>query len=473
MAAIATASVEQTTRQTHTGDTAWTDISGAAIAAGSFVANATYIVWAKAQFGGSDENVLFGLRLVHGTTPTVFNGSTDEKEPTSQTDGEFHTYFFQVKFTRPGTAEAIKFQFRTLNGAKTVRADSLVILAIRLDADLVDGTDYKYGEDDETGATTAIEEASYTGFASITFTPGTASEDWLVVGCLNYLIDAGTFFSVLWRINRDSAADTAPFAQEEGENASDSRVNAMLRAYTLTAASHTFTVEAQDELDNADQNDHQFSSIFALRLDVFEDHTFDWTETEFSPSTTGVYEEMTGVASYTPQTAGDNVILATAVSDSGGNNRTAGIRVQVDATTAPVGHDGHDDGGSWDPTDENPMAVLAKVNMAASARDIDLSRIHRTRDPIRLPGHANRCPSEAGMMVCEQPIDPEQGAPVRCDHRTASTGLKRPSTTTAWWPTRGCCCRPRSPSISVCSSSSTPTSTSGLPRVGRTSGTSC
>ena len=102
-----------------------------------------------------------------------------------------------------------------------------------------------------------------------------------------------------------------------------------------------------------------------------------------------------------------------------------------------------------------------------------LARIHRTRDPIRLPGHANRCPSEAGMMVCEQPIDPEQGAPVRCDHRTASTGLKRPSTTTAWWPTRGCCCRPRSPSISVCSSSSTPTSTSGLPRVGRTSGTSC
>ena len=48
------------------------------------------------------------------------------------------------------------------------------------------------------------------------------------------------------------------------------------------------------------------------------------------------------------------------------------------------------------------------------------------------------------MMVCEQPIDPEQGAPVRCDHRIASTGLKRPSTTTAWWPTRSCCCRPRS-----------------------------
>ena len=60
--------------------------------------------------------------------------------------------------------------------------------------------------------------------------------------------------------------------------------------------------------------------------------------------------------------------------------------------------------------------------------------IHRTSDPIRLPGHANRCPSEAGMMVCEQPIDPEQGAPVRCDHRIASTGLKRPSTTTAWSP---------------------------------------
>ena len=118
-------------------------------------------------------------------------------------------------------------------------------------------------------------------------------------------------------------------------------------------------------------------------------------------------------------------------------------------------------------------ADLANRIMQDELRSDLLARIHRTRDPIRLPGHANRCPSEAGMMVCEQPIDPEQGAPVRCDHRIASTGLKRPSTTTAWWPTRGCCCRPRSPSISVCSSSSTPTSTSGLPRVGRTSGTSC
>ena len=120
------------------------------------------------------------------------------------------------------------------------------------------------------------------------------------------------------------------------------------------------------------------------------------------------------------------------------------------------------------------VADLAEQRRLAPRRiAVTFARIHRTRDPIRLPGHANRCPSEAGMMVCEQPIDPEQGAPVRCDHRIASTGLKRPSTTTAWWPTRGCCCRPRSPSISVCSSSSTPTSTSGLPRVGRTSGTSC
>ena len=119
------------------------------------------------------------------------------------------------------------------------------------------------------------------------------------------------------------------------------------------------------------------------------------------------------------------------------------------------------------------LVAVALLGVGLGFPLLALARIHRTRDPIRLPGHANRCPSEAGMMVCEQPIDPEQGAPVRCDHRTASTGLKRPSTTTAWWPTRGCCCRPRSPSISVCSSSSTPTSTSGLPRVGRTSGTSC
>ena len=73
-------------------------------------------------------------------------------------------------------------------------------------------------------------------------------------------------------------------------------------------------------------------------------------------------------------------------------------------------------------------------------------------------------------MVCEQPIDPEQGAPVSCDHRTASTGLKRPSTTTACTPTRGCCCRPRSPSISVAAARRRPPRPRGCPGSGERRG---
>ena len=81
-----------------------------------------------------------------------------------------------------------------------------------------------------------------------------------------------------------------------------------------------------------------------------------------------------------------------------------------------------------------------------------LTRIHRWPDLIRLPGHANRCPSELGRWRCEQPIDPNRGAPDRCDHRTASTASMWPSTMTAWSPMRGSSCRPPWLTIWACAS---------------------
>lgn len=384
MATIAYATVEQLTEQTKTGDTNWSDISGASIAAGSFVAGAKYLILASAQFGGNDANVNFGIRLVHGTTPTVFPGSTQIMEPPSATASNKNSYLFQVVWTQPGTAELVKLQFQTADAAKIVNADSIRILAIRLDASLTDGSDYKYGEDDDTGAPVAIEDAVWTDFASITFTPANANDDWLVVGCFNWRVDNSTFYQTNVRLNRDSDTELSPSFSEEGEDTAEERVRTLARVFTLSAASHTFKLQANAEEDNADQDDHQWSSIFALRLNAFRNHIFNWTEAEFANTVDATYEEMTGLASYTPDVAGDNVIVASAVKDGGVGGQTTGIRVQVDGATVPTGFDSSYNATGWDNTDENPMSLVTIANMAASARDIDFDGARLTGSTLAI-----------------------------------------------------------------------------------------
>ncbi len=371
MTAIDSVYEEVNSDTTHTGDTNWTTVLTSSSA--DWIANATYILWIQAIVGGDDTTVLFHFRLAHGATPTVFDEAEAIWEMSSGSDRRRQEYFYQIEYTVPSTAEDIVFQHMTTNGANTVKSAHVILLAIRLDADLTEGKDYKYAEDSGVNAHTTSQQAG----ASITFTPDNANDDWLVINSNSIGIKSTSGRIPTYRINRDSGADVAPSYEAEGEDTTEVRIQGQQRVYTLSAAAHTFDVEYID-LSPA-TNDHNRSSIFAMRLDVFEDHDFAWTEAEFT-FTVGdeQWEELNGIPTYTPTTAGDNILMGHGVIDqnvAGG----ASLRIQVGGVSEPT-DDPVIPGGAlvfqkarrYDDRDEQPMTCMGLVNMAASSQDIDL-----------------------------------------------------------------------------------------------------
>jgi len=367
MAAIGYVYDEKTTDTPHTGDTSFFDVL--TMAKEDFVANATYILIITAQLHHNASTNHGEARVVHGTTPTKFIGSDFRFEAgDNATTANRHTYGFLYKWTVPATTEDVKFQIRNVDATgDTVRASGVTMLAIRLDADLTEGKDWAYGEDDDSGAPTT-HTSTHVSFASTgAFTPDNASDDWMVVAMHHVLINSLNRNCEV-RIDRDSETEIVPLWSEEGEDTEEYKCRLLMRVYSLTAAAHTFTVQARD--DNTGLNDHNFSTIFALRLNVFEGHDKFWNEAEQTFSVAGDWEQINGFASYTPTTARDHVLIAFAAADQPNTPFLGNIRFQVGGTTAPVGKDSNWDSRVYDTEDESPMFCLAVVNMSG-AQDID------------------------------------------------------------------------------------------------------
>jgi len=276
VAAIAHPKVEQFTAQTHTGDLNWVDL--AQIDAGDFVNDGVYLILASAHVGGSDFNDTFTFRLLHGAT--TFPGSDMVLEPWGQAT-DLRSYFYMTKFTQPATAELVKLQFAVLNDtANTAYADTIQIYTIRLDADLTENTDFFYNEDDDTGGVTAL-TTSFVEFANVVFTPGTADEDWLVIGSCSWDVnstDTNTLAHIRKGTNPAAPDDDAPQISLEGEDTAERKVKGFHRVFpALPASSVEFAVDMRDDSATV-VDDHVRSAVFAIRLDAFEDHAQFWNE---------------------------------------------------------------------------------------------------------------------------------------------------------------------------------------------------
>jgi hypothetical protein len=382
MAAIAHAETLETTDQSHTGDTNWT--TKATLASGSFVAGGKYLILCLAQIGGSSPSDTFGFRLAHGETPAAFTGAETTIEPAAQDDRHGYGYF--TVFTQPGGgAEDVIFQIKTLNSTRTAYADTIHIVAIRLDADLTENTDWFYNEDDDSGAPTE-HTTTFAPFASITFTPDNADDDWLILANPSYLGDAVNV-QVEYRVNRDSDTEVAPLFSQEGEDTSEALTWLMHRVFTLTAASHTFAVEGRDDATGI--TDHHSSRVFALRLNAFKDYDFVWNEAEFTPTATHTSFDEIAAIDITPSTAADFLILGYMSFDAAVAGYQGYLRVQKGGTTTPTGSDTalNSRARAYDSDDENPCATMALENLGTSAQDLDLDA---TTDITTTPRYEDR-----------------------------------------------------------------------------------
>lgn len=359
-AEIPHASASVTSNQT-TNSTTMTTIPGASIPSGSFTVGKQYLLIADGQIGytaGDGTQV----QLVHGSTP--FAGT--DQWISFAADTNRHIYR-RVRVWTAVSGEAIELQFKSrLGGANVASANFVHIFAMQLD-DYLAASDWCYNEASADDAmSTAFEDG-----ATCTFTPGTASHDWLVLG--DAYVDYATQSANYVTVRLTDGTNVLPQAQIDIPNTALDEIGiGLARVYTLAASSQTFKI--QYKVSAGTTANHLHSAIFALDLHKFRNHAFAYTEAGTNLSATD-YATQIQTLSITPDVQGDVLVGSYWSCDRNSSGNTCKQRIQIDNSDAPAGQTtaAYPFRHGTDGTDEDPMTISTLVtNMTAAAHTIDL-----------------------------------------------------------------------------------------------------
>lgn len=304
MSAIAHAYREVSTNF-NTASTSYVDVTNAAIdstwsvttlnSGTGFVVGAKYLIVVTAEANETGAGFVL-LRTLHGSTE--FSGSEGRYESTGGSGSNYVAYGFMTVWTAV-SGEGIKLQARVTAGDTNVQISTL--MAIRLDADLVENTDWFYSE--STGLSDSL-TTTFSSAVNVSFTPSTAS-DWLVLQHQRINITSTTV-SLQTRINRSGEASstlpstTTRYADADPNGCIYSHI--LPRVFALTAASNTFTEQAGSVTSNA--HTRTDARIFALNLNKFDDHQSSYTAgpTVLAASSFGTNLGTTGSIAASPTT---------------------------------------------------------------------------------------------------------------------------------------------------------------------------
>lgn len=360
-AAIDHAHASVATNQTTSSNT-FVDVTGATLASGNFTTSDKYLVVITAQctYTSGDGTE---MRVVHGST--AFDGSQSWVDASST--GWRQTYSFMTVWTAV-SSEGIALQFRSRNGGANVASCNFAdVFVMNLSHDVTENTDWFFAE---VSADDAMSTA-YEDGASITFTPATASHDWLLLG--NILTDSGAQITNYVTVRMTDGTTVLPQAQVDiGVSTRDEKLYGLARVVTLPASSATWKM--QYKISASTTGNHLHSKIFALDLHKFRNHVIAQTDAGTALSATD-WATQIQTASITPDVQGDVWIGAYWSYDKNSSGNMANQRLQVDNSDEPAGQTTavYDYRGGIDGTDEEPMMMTAMVtNMTAAAHTIDV-----------------------------------------------------------------------------------------------------
>ena len=362
MAAIAHAFTEQNTPQTTTSVT-YSDVTGASIASGNFTTGKKYLLIITAQSTLNTADDASAIRTLHGST------AFDESEQIQETEtlADYGIYQFITVWTAV-SGEGIKLQFRPLIDTLQVTIDQIAMFAMNLSDDLTENTDWFFAE----RATDDTLNIAFTDGAAVTFTPGTAGHDWLVLSYSQIDITSGTLTAIS-RLSRSGEASSL-LPEARGVISLTTAVPGFLlsRVFNLGASSNTFTEQSASDTDATHTRLH--SSIFALNLNKFKNHANAYTEADVALSATD-YATQLQTISITPDVVSDTLIGSYCGFDGQSTLREFEFRVQLDEADQPTGQttDNRQFAAGNNDTDENPCPLITMVTaLSAAAHTIDL-----------------------------------------------------------------------------------------------------
>ena len=342
---------------TTANSTAWVDL--ATIAAGSFTANKRYLILANQVVTNNSSANYARIRIVHGTTPTVFTDAALSQEMTATTQEHEESYL--IDFTQPGTTELVKLQISSSSTNVTTNRLSQII-AVNLDDVGASGTDYFWGEDlgDYTLTTTPTAKA-----ITASFTPNGADR-WLFIGHMvnsTVTITDNIGFELF-----DSVAGVLNQTWQEAEDTADIHAHVQYWVGVPTNAARTLAVRPWNE---GGSNVMLSSRVLALNLAKFAQSASAFDASEIDPATSPSYSTVATVAP-TPSATGNWVIIAFSNQDINEQTTDWRARLQVNpdgsglvsdpafSSTAPQID-------NWDAIDEIAFSVFNLAPLTSGA----------------------------------------------------------------------------------------------------------
>lgn len=268
------ASTPVTTRVSTTSST-YVDVPGAVIAASDLTVGKQYFIVATGSFDLATATAEGFVRLVNGTT--LVNRS-ESGFTTNQANAHFPYSYVGVITAVSG--QDVTLQYRNSDNVTAIGGNLIQLSAINISDALTTGTDVKWAE---STALTTLTGAFQDG-ASITFTPATAAQDWLVFSSAHYQTPSVTasVVSGLRRSGEDVGTD--PEVQMEGEDSAQDKYRlTVAKVLTLGANSNTF---AEQSKNTGSGGPRDGSFVFALRLNAFAAHGFAYDNSDLPLGTT-------------------------------------------------------------------------------------------------------------------------------------------------------------------------------------------
>jgi hypothetical protein len=369
MAAIEYAFKQVVTQQTNTNGS-YTAITGAALAADwsgatlssgtGFTAGKKYLLVIQAYVTNGTAGNSANVRIMHGST--AFADSEMIWNPSAAGD-RYTTYQWFTVWTAVGS-EAITLQGQS-SGGTTQKIDFVSMFAMNLSDSLTESTDWIYDGTSSAATTDLGLTTTPQNGASITFTPGTPSQDWLVLSNAQISFENNTNSAICSLSRSGEATSSTPASVVRAAASGRVEHQFFSRVFTLGAASNTFTELSSNSALSA--HTRLESRIFALNLHKFAHHFSAYTDGDtgtLADFDVAAYGTELQTATVTPTTSTSMVIGASWVADIGSYNRRFKFRSQT-----------YVDGGaqSDQPAGQTTASYITATEQQASSSELPFS----------------------------------------------------------------------------------------------------
>jgi hypothetical protein len=315
MAAIGFAYCERNT-VVSSNTSSMTDVTDMSIPEADLVDGADYLIMATAATGNVTSGGLTSVQIVHGST--AFSDSLHQWT-FQNANTEASRYMWFTKWTAVA-GEGLKMQKQN-SGGTTSTVNFAAIAAIKI-SDLTENTDWFYNERsiDDTITTTP------TAGGSVTFTPGTAGQNWLVMtnAAVSHVSNATSVNSRLDRSGEASSTQPSTIWAKASTGTATLQ-HTLFRAFSLGTSSNTFREMISASSGTSHTRLH--SRVFALNLSVFDASAVAYTASDANLSASDYATELQTVT-ITPPTTSTCFVLSGFIADIGAVGREAEQRLQ-------------------------------------------------------------------------------------------------------------------------------------------------